>query len=133
MSDERLNIAEAAQRFGVSVSYLSNRRLNGGAPVVVKIGAKVVYDLAGLSAWSNARRCSSTSPSVVAEVMTRPAERPPQKTICLAAQLLKYSRTSATLGRSGYRTGGQPQGSRLSRSDTSSAGACNPHRRAGHP
>lgn len=66
MSDKLLNTAEAALKLGVSVSYLNKRRLTGGGPVFVKIGAKVVYDPADLSAWVNARRCSSTSQMVAA-------------------------------------------------------------------
>lgn len=66
MSDKLLNTAEAAQKLGVSISYLNKRRLTGGGPVFVKIGAKVVYDPADLNAWVNARRCSSTSQMVAA-------------------------------------------------------------------
>lgn len=63
MSDGFLNTAEAAQRLGVSSSYLNKLRLTGGGPVFVKMGAKVVYDLDDLSAWVAARRRSSTSQS----------------------------------------------------------------------
>jgi len=66
MSDKLLNTTEAARKLGVSVSYLNKRRLTGGGPVFVKIGAKVVYDPADLSAWINARRRSSTSHMVAA-------------------------------------------------------------------
>lgn len=66
MSDKLLNTTEAARKLGVSVSYLNKRRLTGGGPVFVKIGAKVVYDPADLSAWINARRRSSTSQMVAA-------------------------------------------------------------------
>lgn len=61
MSDKLLNTAEAAERLGVSISYLNKRRLTGGGPVFVKIGARVVYDPSDLTAWVAARRCGSTS------------------------------------------------------------------------
>jgi len=38
----------------------------GGGPVYVKLGAKVVYDREDVSAWVNARRCTSTSQVVAA-------------------------------------------------------------------
>lgn len=66
MSDTFLNTAEAAHRLGVSASYLNKLRLTGGGPVFVKLGAKVVYDLADLTAWVSARRRTSTSQSLQA-------------------------------------------------------------------
>lgn len=56
-----LNVNEAADRLGVSVSYLNKLRLSGGGPAFVKIGARVAYDPADLSSWIDARKCQSTS------------------------------------------------------------------------
>jgi len=63
MGDGHLNTAEAAQRLGVSTSYLNKLRLTGGGPVFMKLGAKVVYSPADLSAWAASRRRTSTSQS----------------------------------------------------------------------
>jgi predicted DNA-binding transcriptional regulator AlpA len=65
MSDNRtpklLNVNEAAERLGVSVSYLNKLRLSGGGPSFVKIGARVAYDQADLTNWIEARKRQSTS------------------------------------------------------------------------
>lgn len=61
MGDKLLTTAEAAERLGVSASYLNKLRLTGGGPVFVKMGAKVVYDASDLGAWVSARRRTSTS------------------------------------------------------------------------
>lgn len=66
MSDKLLNTAEAAERLGVSISWLNKRRLTGDGPMFVKVGARVVYDPADLSAWIMARRRPSTSAVAVA-------------------------------------------------------------------
>ena len=52
----------AADRLGVSVSYLNKLRLSGEGPIYVKLGARrVAYDPADLSAWINGCRRASTS------------------------------------------------------------------------
>lgn len=56
-----LNVNEAAERLGVSVSYLNKLRLSGGGPAFVKIGARVAYDPADLASWIEARKRQSTS------------------------------------------------------------------------
>jgi predicted DNA-binding transcriptional regulator AlpA len=60
-----LNVAEAAQRLGVSVSYLNKLRLTGGGPHFIKLGARrVVYDPSDLAAWvAQCRRTSTSSRS----------------------------------------------------------------------
>ncbi|WP_336975923.1 helix-turn-helix domain-containing protein [Brevundimonas nasdae] len=63
MGDGHLNTAEAAQRLGVSISYLNKLRLTGGGPVFMKLGAKVVYSPTDLTAWAASRRRTSTSQS----------------------------------------------------------------------
>ncbi len=61
MGDGHLTTAEAAQRLGVSTSYLNKLRLTGGGPVFMKMGTKVVYSPSDLSAWAASRRRTSTS------------------------------------------------------------------------
>ena len=57
-----LNVAQAADHLGVSVSYLNKLRLVGGeGPPFVKIGARVVYDPADLAEWLLSRKRRSTS------------------------------------------------------------------------
>jgi len=56
-----VNVVEAAERLGVSVSYLNKMRLVGRGPLFVKLGARVCYDPADLLAWVESRkRCSTT-------------------------------------------------------------------------
>ena len=64
MSDETarlLNVNEAAQRLGVSVSYLNKLRLGREGPPFVKLGARVAYGQADLAAWVEAQKRSSTA------------------------------------------------------------------------
>ncbi len=56
-----LSVTEAAQRLGVSVSFLNKARLTGDGPTFIKIGTRVAYDPADLAAWLDARKRHSTS------------------------------------------------------------------------
>ncbi len=57
-----LNVNEAADRLGVSVSYLNKLRLSGKGPAFLKLGARrVAYDPADLTAWLNECRRTSTT------------------------------------------------------------------------
>ena len=56
-----LNTLEAAAYCGSSASTFEKLRLTGGGPVYSKIGRRVVYRLADLDAWVDARRRTSTS------------------------------------------------------------------------
>lgn len=56
-----LNVNEAAERLGVSTSYLNKLRLTGGGPAFVKLGARVSYDPGDLAAWLDANKRRSTS------------------------------------------------------------------------
>jgi len=56
-----LNVNEAAERLGVSVSYLNKLRLTGGGPPYAKLGARVAYDQADLTAWVETQKQRSTS------------------------------------------------------------------------
>jgi hypothetical protein len=55
------NVNQAAERLGVSVSYMNKMRLVGGGPRFIKMGARVLYDPADLAAWLDAQKRSSTS------------------------------------------------------------------------
>lgn len=59
-----LSVKEAAGRLSVSPSYLNKLRLTGGGPAYVKLGARVGYDPADLSAWVDAQKRRSTSEPV---------------------------------------------------------------------
>lgn len=57
-----LNVKEAAERLGVSVSYLNKLRLTGDGPVFIKLGARrVVYDQADIAEWLQGCRRVSTA------------------------------------------------------------------------
>ena len=59
--EKLLSTVEAADRLGVSSSYLNKLRVTGGGPPFVKIGARVAYDPADLGRWLEAQKRSSTS------------------------------------------------------------------------
>ncbi len=57
-----LNVNEAADRLGVSVSYLNKLRLSGLGPVFIKLGSRRVgYDQSDLAAWVQECRRTSTA------------------------------------------------------------------------
>jgi predicted DNA-binding transcriptional regulator AlpA len=58
-----LATAEAAAYCGSSKSTLEKLRVYGGGPAFIKMGSRVVYDVADLDAWLAARRRLSTSDS----------------------------------------------------------------------
>jgi hypothetical protein len=55
-----LSVSEAADRLGVSISYLNKLRVSGDGPPFVKIGTRVVYDPADLVAWLQGQKRVST-------------------------------------------------------------------------
>lgn len=62
-----LNVNEAAERLGLSVSYLNKKRLSGGGPAFVKIGSAVKYDPADLLDWvAGQKRLSTSDPGATA-------------------------------------------------------------------
>ena len=63
-----LNVNEAAERLGVSVSWLNKARLDGSGPRYAKIGARVAYDPGDLAAWLENQKRSSTGTATTAEV-----------------------------------------------------------------
>ena len=56
-----LSTGEAAERLGVSSSYLNQLRVKGGGPAFVKMGARVAYDPSDLAAWLESQKQRSTS------------------------------------------------------------------------
>lgn len=56
-----LNVADAADRLGVSKSWLAQSRLSGVGPAFTKIGRRCLYNPEDLTAWLASRRRSSTS------------------------------------------------------------------------
>ena len=56
-----LSTTEAAAQLGLSPAYLNKKRVTGGGPAFVKIGARVTYDPADLEAWVQASKRRSTS------------------------------------------------------------------------
>ncbi|MFN3859650.1 MAG: helix-turn-helix transcriptional regulator [Caulobacter sp.] len=57
----RLPVQAAAEHLGLSVSTLNKLRVFGGGPVFLKLGRRVVYDLADLDRWLETKRRRSTS------------------------------------------------------------------------
>ena len=57
----RLNVVEAAEYTGISVSTLNKCRVYGTGSIYQKIGRRVVYSPADLDAWLSSKRRSSTS------------------------------------------------------------------------
>lgn len=60
-SNPRLSVDAAAEYVGLSASTLNKLRVFGGGPVFLKLGRRVVYDVADLDGWLNQRRRVSTS------------------------------------------------------------------------
>jgi helix-turn-helix protein len=56
-----LNNDEAAAYLKLSPRTLEKQRTLGGGPRFRKFGRRVMYALADLEAWANARACESTS------------------------------------------------------------------------
>lgn len=56
-----LSTNEAAVKLGLSPGYLIKKRVTGGGPAFVKLGARVSYDPADLDAWVAANKRRSTS------------------------------------------------------------------------
>lgn len=57
-----LNVFEAADRLGVSASYLNKLRMTPGAgPRFAKLGTRCSYDPADLAVWVEAQKRDSTA------------------------------------------------------------------------
>jgi hypothetical protein len=60
-SPEYFNTKQAAQRYGLSASWLSKLRVFGGGSPYLKIGRRVVYERSAFENWLDAHRRHSTS------------------------------------------------------------------------
>ena len=58
-----LRTPEAAEYCGSSTSTFEKLRVYGGGPVYIKMGSRVVYEVAELDTWMSARRRLNTSDS----------------------------------------------------------------------
>jgi hypothetical protein len=57
-----LRVGLAAEYLGIGVGTLNKLRLTGGGPIYSKLlGGVVLYDVADLDAWAEARKVRSTS------------------------------------------------------------------------
>ena len=59
----RITVTEAARYLGIAASTLNKRRIYGGQPPFIKMGRRVVYDLADLDSFIAQSRRDSTSHS----------------------------------------------------------------------
>lgn len=57
----RYDVEDAAEYIGLSVSFLNKARVTGKGPVYLKLGSKVIYEIADLDTWLNSHRRTSTS------------------------------------------------------------------------
>lgn len=55
-----MSVIDAANRLGVSTSFLNKLRVSGDGPPFVKIGTRVVYDPADLAVWLGGQKRAST-------------------------------------------------------------------------
>lgn len=58
---DRLTVSEAAAYIRRSSSFLNKRRVYGGGPEYIKLGASVLYDRRALDSWLAAHTRQSTS------------------------------------------------------------------------
>ena len=61
MEHRRLNVTEAAEYSGISVSTMNKYRVFGGGSTYQKIGRRVVYELVELDKWLSTKRRNNTS------------------------------------------------------------------------
>jgi len=60
-NSQKLKTQDAAQYCGSSASTFEKLRITGKGPRYIKIGRRVVYDVADLDRWLSAHRWQSTS------------------------------------------------------------------------
>ena len=61
LGKSNLSVTGAAERLGVSAAFLNKLRTQGGGPVFIRLGRRVVYAVADLDDWQNQNRRRSTS------------------------------------------------------------------------
>ena len=52
---------QAAERYGLSSSWLTKLRVYGGGPSLIRCGRRVLYDAASFEAWLESHRRNNTS------------------------------------------------------------------------
>lgn len=55
MTEKLLTVATVSERVGLAPATLAKRRLSGGGPPFVKLGARVLYPEAELNDWLTAQ------------------------------------------------------------------------------
>lgn len=55
------NTQQAAQRYGLSESWLTKLRVYGGGPSYIRCGRRVLYDATTFEAWLESQRRNNTS------------------------------------------------------------------------
>lgn len=70
-----LNNREAAEFLQLSPRTLNKQRVYGGGPQFHKFGRRVVYALADLESWANARVCGATFDPAYHALQTSRARR----------------------------------------------------------
>ena len=58
----------AAERYGLSVSWLTKLRVFGGGPSYLKVGRRVLYERAAFEEWMASHQRTSTSDMGAADV-----------------------------------------------------------------
>lgn len=61
MDSEYLNTRQAAEAYGLSVSYLNKLRVSGGGCQYAKVGRRVLYRKADFEMWITSRVRANTS------------------------------------------------------------------------
>lgn len=59
--DEMLTEEDLARIFRVHPKFFSKLRVEGGGPIFLKIGSKVLYEQADVEAWKQRQKRTSTS------------------------------------------------------------------------
>ena len=60
-ANRKISVREAAAYLGISKSFLDKTRLDGSGADYLKIGRRVIYDLADLEMWAASRKRRHTS------------------------------------------------------------------------
>ena len=56
-----IHVQAAATLTGISSSFLNKLRVEGGGPSYIKVGRRVLYDVADLEHWLTTKRRNNTS------------------------------------------------------------------------
>lgn len=58
---DTLNVVQAADYTTISKSSLDKLRVNGGGPLYIKVGARIIYDRIDLDLWLIGKKIANTS------------------------------------------------------------------------